>query len=67
MEKKLKKIFFVFHLNWEWKILAILNTIFGIIVIVLRNNPKISRSTRGNIFQIKFTENDEKHDKSALM
>ena len=65
-----KKFFLFFrwlHLNWEWKILAILNTIFGIIVIVLRNNPKISRSTRGNIFQIKFTENDEKHDKSALM
>ena len=34
---------------------------------VLRNNPKISANTRGEIFQISLTENDKKHDKSTPM
>ena len=33
---------------------------------VLTNTPKISPKTTGDIFQINFPENDEKHDKSAL-
>ena len=34
---------------------------------VLRNTPKILPNTSGDIFQINFSQNDEKHDKSALM
>ena len=34
---------------------------------VLTNTPKISPNTRGDILQIDFPENDEKHDKSAFM
>ena len=34
---------------------------------VLRNTPKISRNSRGDIFQISFYRNDERNDKSALM
>ena len=33
---------------------------------VSTNTPKISPNTRGDIFQINFPENDDKHDKSAL-
>ena len=36
-------------------------------VSVLTYNPKISRNTKGDIFEINFPENDEKHDKIALM
>ena len=35
-------------------------------VIVLRNTNKISRKCRGDVFEINFTQNDEKHDKIAL-
>ena len=34
---------------------------------MLTNIPKISPNTRGDIFQINFPQNDQKHDKSALM
>ena len=39
----------------------------GIVSQCVRNTPKILHNTRGEILQIKFNENDEKHDKSALM
>ena len=34
---------------------------------VLTNIPEISPNTRGDIFQINFPQNDEKHDKNGLM
>ena len=34
---------------------------------VLTKTPNISSNTRGDIFQINFTENDKKRDKSAVM
>ena len=34
---------------------------------VLTKTPNISSNTRGDIFQMKFTENDKKRDKSAVM
>ena len=34
---------------------------------VLTSTPKISPNTRGDILQINFPENDEKHDKRAFM
>ena len=34
---------------------------------MLTYNPKISRNSKGDIFEINFPENDEKHDKIALM
>ena len=34
---------------------------------VLTNTTRISPITRGDIFQINFPQNDEKHDKIAVM
>ena len=34
---------------------------------VLTNTPKISPHPRGDIFQIKFSENGEKNDKNTLI
>ena len=36
-------------------------------VSVLTNTPKISLNTSGNIFGIKFPENDGEHDQNSLM
>ena len=70
MEQKIEKIFrfwrkiiwigrFKFSQSWTEYLPSAVN--------VLATTPKIPPNTRGDTFRINFPENDEKHDKRALM
>ena len=71
MEPKIDKTFFVFQITgFELGVANSQNLEQDTKhsdVNVLKNTPKISPNTRGEIFQINFPENDEKHQKNTLM
>ena len=48
-----------FSQPWTWYLPSDVN--------VFKNTPKISPNTRGDILQINFRDNDEKHDQNGLM
>ena len=78
MEQKIQKTFFVFHIiafelevatfdNIEQDTWQYWTGYLKLAVNVLTNTIKISSNTRGEILQISFRQNDEKHYKGAVM
>ena len=61
MEQKIEEIFFVFQINaFELGVAKSSIRYLPLPVNVLRNAPKISGNSRRNIFQINFSQDDEK-------